>query len=72
MLDSEAAAGAQPSRRESDDRVDHPHAVRAAEQRMRRIMFGHFGFQYRAVGDVGRVGDKEVDLPVQFRQQPGR
>ena len=49
--------------------VDDGHAVRSAEQRMRRIMFGHFGFQRRAVGDVGRVGDDEVDGAVEFGQQ---
>ena len=34
-------------RRQLDDRGDDRHAVRAAEQRVRRIMLGHFGFQRR-------------------------
>ena len=52
-----------------DDRADHRHPVRPAEQCVRRIMLGHFGFQRRTVGDVGRVGDEEVDAAVEFGQQ---
>ena len=40
-----------------------------AEQRVGRIMFGHFGFQSRAVGNVGRVGNDEVHLAVELGQQ---
>ena len=32
---------------------------------MMRIMFGDFGFQYRAIRDVGRVGNQQVDATVQ-------
>ena len=54
-----------------DDRSDDPHAVGAAEQRVGRIMFGHFGFQLRTVGNVGRVGDDQVDRAVVVGQQAG-
>ena len=42
---------------------------RSAEQRVRWIMFGHFGFQDRAVGNVRRVGDDEVNAAVEVGQQ---
>ncbi len=71
MLDGTPAAGPQPAARQFDDRVDDSHPVRATEQCMRWIMLCHFGFQCHPVGDVGRVGDQEVDLAVQFGQQRG-
>ena len=71
MLDGTPAAGPQPTARQFDDRVDDSHPVRATEQCMRWIMLCHFGFQCHPVGDVGRVGDQEVDLSVQGGQQRG-
>ena len=72
MLDGTAAAVAQPSSCELDDGVDDDQSVRSAEQRVRRIVFGHFGFQRHAVGDVWRVGDNEVDSVFELSQQSGR
>ena len=70
MLDGALAAVAKPLCRELDDRVDDGHPVRPAEQGMRRIMFGDFGFQLRTVRNIRRIGDDEVDSPVEFGQQP--
>ena len=69
VLDGASAAVAQPPCRELDDRVDDGHPVRPAEQGVRRIMFGDFGFQLRTVGNIGRIGDDEVDAAVEFGQQ---
>ena len=68
MLDGTPATGLEPAARQLDDRVDDHHPVRATEQRMRWIMLCDFGFQRRAVGNVGRIGDQEVDLSIQLRQ----
>ena len=65
------ATAAQPAPGQCDDGVDDRHPVRPAEQRVWRIMFGHFGFQRRTVGDVGRVGDDEIDAAVQLPKQSG-
>ena len=71
MFDGAATAVTQQPCGHPDDRIDDGHPIRPAEQRVRRIMFGHFGFQCRAVGNVGRVGDDEVHLAVEFGKQPG-
>src|SRR6266699_3003235 len=47
VLDSEATAGKEPTRREFDDCGDHGHAVGTTEQRMVWIMVGYFGIQHR-------------------------
>ena len=71
MLDGEQATGAQPAPGEGDDGGDHRHAVGPTEQRMMRIMLGHFGIQIGAVRNVRRVGHHQVDLPVEFGKQAG-
>ena len=72
VLDGAATTAAQKAGSEFDDTFDDGHAVRAAVQRVRRIILGHFGFQPHAVWDVGRVGDDEVDLTGPLCEQPGR
>ena len=75
VVSSCSTAQRPPSRRQpcgqSDNRIDDGHPIRAAEQRMRRIMVRDFGFQYGPVGYVRRVGDYEINLAVEFGEQPG-
>ena len=66
VLDGEQATRAQPAPGEADNGGDHAIPSGAAEHRVRRIMLGHFGFQHDIVGNVGRVGDDQVDLSVKF------
>ena len=42
----------------SIDAFGRLHALTMAEQRVLRIMFGHFGFELGAVGDVRRIADQ--------------
>ena len=69
VFDADSARRPQQPGGQVDDAVDDRHAVRPAEQRMRRIMFGHFGFQCRTVGDVRRIGHDEVDGAVELGKQ---
>ena len=72
VLDRTAAAVTQQACGQLDNPIDDRHPVRPPEQGVRRIMFGHFGFQCGAVGNVGRVGDDEVHLAVERCEQPRR
>src|SRR5882757_7390397 len=69
MLDGEQATRVQPASGEADDGGYHRHAVRSAEQGVGWIMLGHFGFQKDIIGNVGRVGNHEVYLSVEFGKQ---
>ena len=71
VLDGEPCARAQPPHRQGNHGTDHCHAVRAAEQRVVRIMFGHFGSQFDLGGYVGRVADDEINPAVEVREQAG-
>ena len=69
MLDRQQAAGPQPVDGPASHRRDDRHTVDPAEQRVRRIMPGNFGFQHHPDRDIRRVGDHQIDPAVEFGQQ---
>ncbi len=72
MFDGEQATGTQPAPSKPDDRGYHRHPVGTAEQRVMRVMLRYFRFQNSSIRDVGRVGNHQVDLSVEFGEQAGR
>src|SRR5690625_4490115 len=65
-LDHHRAAGPQPGRSELQETVDDLVTVGSADQRAVRIMLADLWFPAASIrrGEVGRVADQHVDLPL--------
>ena len=72
VLDPERAAGAQQRRRPGDDRPDHRQTVRAAEDRLGRVVPGHLRRDHHVVRHVRRVAEQHVHPAHQVGQQVRR
>src|SRR5690625_4004469 len=73
VLDDEGAAGAEQLPSALDDGDRYREAVDAAAVQGRgRIVVAHFGLEgFAYEGDVGRVGDDDVDRAVELREEGG-